>query len=172
MGKLPFQQVPLAKLLEQFHVWQERNCHHLHLASLGLLLPLPPASALLAVVVPSQGCEVAPGCGSGCGGVAPLRTMWVNSGSYVFIRIWKNIHFFLFTLWVNLYMYYLIQQCRKYISNLFFFKFVNWHPFTWSIAVVKGCFSGRYLGTCVSLFWQWVGWMIHFSSTHQTWPEV
>lgn len=150
MGKLPFQQVPLAKLLEQFpRVWQERNCHHFHFASLGLLLPL--ASALLAGVVPSQGCEVAPGRRSGCGGVAPLRTVWVNLGSYVLTKNRKNTHFFPFYVMREYKFVYVVfsSAINMPVTFFSFFKFVNWHPFISGTAVMKCYFSGRYWGMWV-----------------------
>lgn len=170
MGKLPFQQVPLAKLLEQLspRVWQERNCHHFHFASLGLLLPL--ASALLAGMVPSQGCEVAPGCRSVCGRLAPLRTMWVNLGSYVLTKNWKNTHFFPFYVMREYRFVYVVFSgaITMPVTVFSFFKFVNWHPLISGIAVVKCYFSGRYWGMCVSLFWQWIDrWFIF-----PTWPKV
>lgn len=91
-----------------------------HFASLGLLLPL--ASALLAGVVPSQGCEVAPGRRSGCGGVAPLRTMWVNLGSYVLPKKSKKYAFFSFLCYERIQICIRsIQQCHQYASNFFFF---------------------------------------------------
>lgn len=81
------------------------------------------ASALLAGMVPSQGCEVASGRRSGRGRVAPLRTAWVNLGSYVLTKNRKNAHIFPFYVMREYKFVYVLFSSAINMPVTFFFFF-------------------------------------------------